>query len=376
MCRRRGESMNLAWKEIQKSKGRYGVIVLVLMATMYLVFFTMSLSLGLRHQAGSKLMSAPMETYILSQGSNGNIARSTMSSDYGEKILSALGDPEAFILGVRLSSVENLTRETEADVVDITYFSIPPGETAMNPTLVEGRFPEGPNEVLASEHIVNDGIQLGDDLQDDRVNTRFKVVGLTKKETHSYNPIIYTLPEKYIDTSFWGQVTGYAEVQAVVTELSTEEINDEVRALNVDIHHKDTIIQNLPGLLAQTASFILLIIAMYIISATIIGMFFYIINMDKREEFGLLKAFGASDKMLTKMVIRQVLMVAVISVVLSVTLIILTSVLLPSIVPFYFVPEYILGGSIAFVLIALLGSLASLRTIRNVDPAEIMGGRH
>ena len=97
--------MNLAWKEIQKSKGRYGVIVLVLMATMYLVFFTMSLSLGLRHQAGSKLMSAPMETYILSQGSNGNIARSTMSSDYGEKILSALDDPEAFILGVAKGSV-------------------------------------------------------------------------------------------------------------------------------------------------------------------------------------------------------------------------------------------------------------------------------
>lgn len=368
--------MNLAWKEIQKSKGRYGVIILVLTATMYLVFFTMSLSLGLRHQAGSKLMSAPIETFILSQGSNGNIARSTMSSDYGEKILTALGDPEAFILGVRLSSVENLSRETPEDVVDIAYFSMPPGETPMNPILIEGRYPQGLNEVLASENILNDGIQLGDTLRDDRVNTQFKLVGLTSQETHSYNPIIYTLPEKYIDTSFWGQVTGFAEVQAVVTQLSPEDINDEVVALNVDIHPKDTIIQNLPGLLAQTASFILLIIAMYIISATIIGMFFYIINMDKREEFGLLKAFGASNKTLTKMIINQVLIVAALSVSLSVSLILITSVSLPSIVPFYLVPTYIMAGSLVFILISLIGSLASLRTLRNVDPAEIMGGTH
>lgn len=368
--------MKLAWKEIQKSKGRYGVIILVLVATMYLVFFTMSLSLGLRYQAGSKLMSSPMETYILSQGSNGNIARSTMSSDYGERIVEALDDPEAFILGVRLAFVENLSRETQEDVIDIAYVSIPPGETPMNPTLVEGRYPQGINEVLASKNIANDGIQLGDTLRDDRVNTQFIVVGFTEEETHSYNPIIYTLPDKYIDTSFWGQVTGFAEVQAVVTHLSPEEINEEVRALKVDIHDKDTIIQNLPGLLAQTASFTLLIIAMYIISATIIGMFFYIIILDKREEFGLLKAFGADNKTLIKMIISQVLMVASISALSSILLILVTNLLLPSIVPFYFRPAYIIGGGLAFILISLIGSLASLRTIRNVDPAEIMGGTH
>lgn len=368
--------MSLAWKEFKKNKGKYAIIVLVLVATMYLVFFTIGLTTGLRRLGASKLMNASAETFILSEGSSQSMVQSSFSGAHATELLEELDDETAFILGVRLANMQVVSNSNNSDTFEMAYFGMEPN-TFMTPEIVEGTFPQNETEAIASSYLKSEGVQLGDTIRDVNMNVAFTIVGFTSDETYSYSPILYLSPDQFTRTTITGQMVGFATVQAIVSEQSPESIPDYIyEEYDIETVSRDDIITNIPGLFAQSVSFLLLIISMYIISGTILAMFFYIITIQKKKELGQLKALGAHTSFLLRMMLSQVGIIVSGSVITAGGLIYLTSILLPSVVPFLFSWHFILIGSLIFMVVALLGSLASLLQVIRVDPIIAIGGNN
>lgn len=365
--------MNLAIKEILYNKSKYIIMMIVLVATMYLVFFTLGLTTGLRYFGASKFINSDVETFVLGKDSNGSLINSSFSHAYGEEMKETLDDPGAFVLGVTMSNVKNTANQKDSQLFEIAYFGLE-SYTAMSPTLVEGRMPQEEGEVLATKNIANEGVSLGDHLYDDRINTSFQIVGFTDSQTYNYSPILYLYPSQFVQTSFLGQVTGYADVSSVITHLPKEDLGHLTDHFDVELYSREEIILNTPGLLAQSVSFFLLMASMYVISATIIAMFFYIVTIQQKRDYGLLKAFGKTNSELGFVIVSKVFVITFASLVLSVALIYLTEFLLPSIVPFMLDPWRVLRAGLLFLVVGVISSVVSLRAMVKVPPMITIGG--
>lgn len=365
--------MFLAWEEMKHNRLKYSIITLVLVAVMYLVFFTIGLSRGIKNFGASKIINSSAQTFVLSEGVSDRLERSSMSSRRALEIKEQMGE-DATIIGVTLANMTNVSSDS-SDSFGVAYFAVET-DTFLSPTLIEGRAPKDDREVIATPYIRNYGVDLGDKIHDSRMNVSFAIVGFAEDETYNYSPIVYLQPEQYSEVTFIGQMTGSSNVQSVVTMSSPSEVASDITKYNIDLSTKEKIIETTPGLAQQSASFTLLIASMYIISGTILAMFFYIVTIQKRKEFGQLRAFGASNRFIIGAVLGQVGIVTLIGIMVSTILILLTDAVLPPIVPFLLQWRYIVWGSLLFLGVAILGSLASVYETIKIDPIEAVGGNN
>ena len=72
---------------------------------------------------------------------------------------------------------------------------------------------------------------------------------------------------------------------------------------------------------------------LFVISATVIGVFLYVITPQKKNLFGVLKAQGFTNGFLMKMVLAQTFILALIGTLIGLILTLLTSLVLPEAVP-------------------------------------------
>ncbi len=125
--------------------------------------------------------------------------------------------------------------------------------------------------------------------------------------------------------------------------------------------------------MAQALTFALMIIFLIVIAAIIIGIFMYVLTVQKASMFGVMKAQGISTAYIGKYVVIQTFLLAVMGVVTGLALTILTAYLLPNSVPFA-INWYFMAIISALILIfAVLGSTFSVITVAKIDPLEAIG---
>ena len=144
--------------------------------------------------------------------------------------------------------------------------------------------------------------------------------------------------------------------------------NDDLRLYSIDDYIKE-----LPGYMAQVLTFALMIIFLIVIAAVVIGIFMYVLTVQKASMFGVMKAQGISTNYIAKSVVAQTFILAVIGVGTGLALTIITGLVLPSTVPFQQNIYFTLIISALIILFALLGALFSVRTVAKIDPLEAIG---
>ena len=107
---------------------------------------------------------------------------------------------------------------------------------------------------------------------------------------------------------------------------------------------------------------------LFVISATVIGVFLYVITLQKKNLFGVLKAQGFTNGFLMKMVLAQTFILALIGTLIGLILTLLTSLVLPEAVPVQFNIGTLIIFGIVLILTSLVGSLFSVLSIRKIDP--------
>lgn len=129
-------------------------------------------------------------------------------------------------------------------------------------------------------------------------------------------------------------------------------------------------IEDLPGYQPQNLTMNFMITFLFIISATVIGVFLYVITLQKKNLFGVLKAQGFTNGYLMNMVLSQTFILALIGTLKGLVLTILTGFVLPKAVPVEFNIMTLIVFGIVLILTSLIGSLFSVLSIRKIDPLK------
>ena len=95
--------------------------------------------------------------------------------------------------------------------------------------------------------------------------------------------------------------------------------------------------------------------------------------MQKTNQFGIMKAIGASNRFLSKAIVSQVLVLSLASIVVGVLLTYGTAAIMPKGMPFKLETRLVVIYSALLLVIALLSSLVSVRKITRIDPLKALG---
>ncbi|MCT1796524.1 ABC transporter permease [Helcococcus kunzii] len=134
----------------------------------------------------------------------------------------------------------------------------------------------------------------------------------------------------------------------------------------------DDFIKELPGYIAQVLTFGLMIGFLILISTIVLGVFMYIITIQKKQTFGIMKVQGISNKYIANSVITQTFLVSLIGVLMGLGLTLISELLLPQTVPFKSNYIFYLIIAVLIVVISMLGAIFSVRGVTKVDPLEVL----
>lgn len=132
-------------------------------------------------------------------------------------------------------------------------------------------------------------------------------------------------------------------------------------------------INELPGHSAQVLTFGFMIGFLIVIAAIVIGIFIYVLTMQKSEIFGVMKAQGISSRYIAISVIAQTFLLATVGVVIGLVATVGTALVLPDAVPFQVNSLFFIAISLLMIIVALIGAFFSVRTIVKIDPLKAIG---
>lgn len=273
-------------------------------------------------------------------------------------------------LGQTPGVVRKDKKSSEGEKINVNFFGINKDEFIM-PEVVEGDIFKDDYEAIADYSLdEEDGIEIGDTLNLAGSDITVEIVGFTENAKFAVAPVLYTSITTYqdirfeaIDESEEGRISGFVVRNE---DLDSVKINNDDLIL-YDI--KDYIAE-LPGYMAQLLTFGLMIGFLIVIAAVVIGIFMYVLTVQKSSMFGVMKAQGISTSYIGRSVVTQTFLLSAIGVGSGGLLTVLTSFFLPPVVPFR--SNYYFFGIITalLVLFAVLGAFFSVRTIVKIDPLE------
>ncbi len=368
--------MFLAWNEIRKNSKKFILIISIIVLISYLVFSLFSLAYGLATNNRTAVDLWESENIVLSRGSNSNLMISIVDYDVMEQFT----DHEVSPVNISRTSCYKNGIEDEDHIVDIALIGID-YTSRICPELVEGRFPEDLYEVMVSIDMKEEeGIELGDTLELTQTYRVFTVVGFSEPAKFNISPVVYTdlfmnspgmrvmKPADNVDAESGPTPDMPKRINGIIIHDKFDEELDE----ELDIITVDEFINEIPGYFAQVLTFGLMIGSLVIISAIILGVFLYIITLQKKMTFGVMKIQGISNSYISRSVIFQTFILVLFGIIVGVSLTYLTGFLLPSAVPFKTSAVYFFLIAAIMILTSLLGAIFSVISVSKIDPIEVL----
>ena len=368
-------SVLLARRDLIVAKGRFLLMGTVVALIALLGVLLAGLAVGLVDAGTSGLSNLPVTHLAFQPGSEATFSRSFIPADAVDK-LRGDGVSETAPLGVSLFNAKLEQGSAKPKVVDVALFGVE-RESFVSPTPVAGSglAGSGPAPVVISQQLADEGVKVGDQLVVGLDSTALTVVGVADAGTYGHVPVAYT------DLPTWEQVTpgattpsGRGLVSAVALKLSPgADLTSVGDRAGVDVLTKKKSYDGSPGYVAETATMSLIRGFLLVISALVVAAFFTVWTVQRRDQIGLLKAMGASDRYVVGDAMLQVLILLVVATVVGTLLGLLLGSLFPAEAPFTLTAASVVGAGVALVVAGLLGSLVAVRRITSVDPLVALG---
>lgn len=364
--------MFLAWKEIKYSKTRFALIVGVMILVSYLVYFLTGLAYGLAQDNRTSVDKWEADGIVLTDESNQNINMSMMTFAETEDVEAE----ETALLGLTSSVIRKEGNTSEDSKINVTFFGIDSDEFIM-PEVIEGEPFANNDEVVADISLKEEnGIELGDTVELAGNDKAVEVVGFTENAKFNVAPVLYTTIPSYQEIRFEAvDDSENGRISAVVVRDGNGEslqnvTGDSDKLVGYSIAEY---ISNIPGYSAQVLTFGLMIGFLIVIAAVVIGIFIYVLTLQKSSMFGVMKAQGISSGYIAKSVVAQTFLLAVFGIGIGLLLTVATSLVLPATVPYSANWLFIGGITVLMIGVAVLGALFSVRTVVKIDPLEAIG---
>ncbi|HCV2395844.1 TPA: ABC transporter permease [Staphylococcus aureus] len=349
--------MFLAWNEIRRNKLKFGLIIGVLTMISYLLFLLSGLANGLINMNKEGIDKWQADAIVLNKDANQTVQQSV----FNKKDIENKYKKQATLKQTG-ESVSNGHQKDNVLVFGVEKSSF------LVPSLIEGHKATKDNEVLADETLKNKGFKIGDTLSLSQSDEKLHIVGFTESAKYNASPVIFTNDATIAKIN--PRLTG-DKINAVVvrdTNWKDKKLNQELEAVSIN-----DFIENLPGYKPQNLTLNFMISFLFVISATVIGIFLYVMTLQKTSLFGILKAQGFTNGYLANVVISQTLILALFGTAFGLLLTGVTGAFLPDAVPVKFDVLTLLVFAIVLMIVSVLGSLFSILTIRKIDPLKAIG---
>ncbi|HCY6371742.1 TPA: FtsX-like permease family protein [Staphylococcus aureus] len=349
--------MFLAWNEIRRKKLKFGLIIGVLTMISYLLFLLSGLANSLINMNKEGIDKWQADAIVLNKDANQTVQQSV----FNKKDIENKYKKQATLK----QTGEIVSNGHQKD--NVLVFGVEKSSFLV-PSLIEGHKATKDNEVLADETLKNKGFKIGDTLSLSQSDEKLHIVGFTESAKYNASPVIFTNDATIAKIN--PRLTG-DKINAVVvrdTNWKDKKLNQELEAVSIN-----DFIENLPGYKPQNLTLNFMISFLFVISATVIGIFLYVMTLQKTSLFGILKAQGFTNGYLANVVISQTLILALFGTAFGLLLTGVTGAFLPDAVPVKFDVLTLLVFAIVLMIVSVLGSLFSILTIRKIDPLKAIG---
>lgn len=352
--------MFLAINEMKHSKLRYALVIGVVFLIAYLVFFLTGLAYGLAQENRTAVDKWQADRILLSDEANGKLNMSMLTMGDYESVKAEDKAALAQFPGIVYQ------KGKKNQQIDVSFFGIEADEF-LAPNLVKGRMFKNTGEVVVNDSLAKeDGLQVGDQLKVAGSKQTLKIVGFTDEAMYNVAPVIYMSLADFQEIRFNQALPKEAQkINAIVVRGQTKQVADNLEKVKIS-----AFINDLPGYSAQNMTFAFMIGFLIVIAAIVIGIFIYILTMQKQAIFGVMKAQGISNFFIARSVFVQTAILAFVGIVLGLALTYLSSLVLPAAVPFAIFWGLYLAVSVGMWVIAILSAVFSVSTVVKIDPLQ------
>lgn len=356
--------MFLALNEIMHSKLRYALVAGVMFLIAYLVFFLTGLAYGLAQDNRTAVDKWEADSIVLSKDANSNLGMSMITKKTAEEVE---GGKVAYL--AQTPGVVTSKDSTEEGKINVSFFGIDKDQFIM-PNLVEGKAFNNDDEAIGDISLKEEyGLAVGDTVKLSGSDKTFKLTGFTDHAKFNVSPVLYTTINAYQQIRFEKEDTSEnARINAIVVRGKINDLPEDLEQIKIS-----KFINELPGYNAQVLTFGFMIGFLIVIAAIVIGIFIYVLTMQKINIFGVMKAQGITGGFIARSVVAQTFILSFVGILLGLVGTVGTSLVLPDAVPFQ--SNWLFFGVISLLMLvaAVLGALFSVRTIVKIDPLKAIG---
>lgn len=351
--------MFLALKEMRYAKLRYGLIIGMMLLIAYVVFMLSGLATGLAEEFKKGIDDWQAQNIVLSEEANDTLAASQLTIDGVDEIISQEKAP----IGLYSGAIKDLQQ-------NITVFGTN-SDAFLLPKLTEGKLFQKTNEIIISENLAKDTYKIGDKLTIGNYPEKLTVVGIFSETYYTVTPVVYTDLATWSKIKFGEQNFTSQPINAIVTKDRAELTKTDNTMTTLSI---DDFIEAIPGYSAQNLTLNAMIYFLFVVAAAVVGIFMYVMTLQKTAIFGVMKAQGIRNSFIAKSLIAQAFIVGFVGVGLAICLALLTSFILPEAMPFAIAWSQWGVYSLILIFVAIIGGLFSIQTVAKVDPITAIGG--
>lgn len=340
--------MNMAWKEMKKSKVRFLILGSIVFLVSLLTFMISGLANGLSYDNASLIKNMPEGYFYMEDEAEETYSFSSITPDEQQEILNTNE-------GVILFSIQmgNFIDETEKQrsVAFVSFNDNDQFEQAQ------------PGEVILDQSLQEEGIEVGDTVTNEQWNEDLQVAGFVEQQKYSHSPVAFINQEDY-------QALYHTEdVQmAFISEASINGATPQFSGLQSFTNQE--FLNTIPSYSAEQMSLNMIVIFLIVISGMLFAIFFYMINVQKMGLYGILKAIGVKTSALFRMMWTQMIIITAISLAIAIGCSQVFQAVAPSGMPFHLTLEATIILSIVFLIIGFIGSTLSGIQIKRVEPLK------
>ncbi|GAB2827251.1 ABC transporter permease [Actinocorallia aurea] len=371
--------MFLALRELRYARARFGLVGAVVALIAALMVLLSGLADGLVDDGVSGLKRLPVTSFAFEEGVQHDAAftRSVVDTADSKVWAGREGVADAAPFGLSLANAES-----DGGVeIDFALFGVEAG-SFLAPRPARGAGLGAADGIVVSPTALEDGLALGDTVTLDRIGTRLKIVGVLDAQ-HTFGHVDVA----YLPLRAWQEVqAGVRPGEQAAPRVYTQATAIAVRGPGADLAAADraagteslTLRESFaasPGYSAETSTLLLIEVFLYAISALVVGAFFTVLTIQRRQEIAVMRAMGAP----TRYLLRDALAQAVILLVAFVALGVAAGVGLGAFMDGSGVPFRLAAGSVAgaaglLVVLGTVGALLAVVRIASVDPLNALGG--
>ena len=367
--------MFLALREIRHEPVRFGLITSIIVLVAYLTFFLASLAVGLAHLYRAGIDGWNSASIAITDASNENLSASRLSDEQlstAKDLAKENGTTASTLMSTAAVAQAQGVKDEDGEALrdDVFAFGIDL-DGGLSPAVTSGRaISDSGKEILVDDSLKAKGLEVGDTIRLLGSDHDWTIVGFTHDTTFQSAPVV-TLDGQALGQH--GPTSLSPAVSAVVFKADLTGDSTAMKSAQeagLTVLTSEELIQTLPGYSAQVLTFSLMIGSLIVIASTVLGIFVYVLTLQKRPVLGILKARGVPTGYLIRSGCAQTLILSVAGIGIGLLLTVVTSLVLPSAVPFRLSGLLDLLIAATFVLVSVIGGLISVRVVSRIDPVE------